>query len=72
MPQLASGELGWALDTQHLYIGNGSTSEGAPSVGNTRILTERDSIFDFTELYSYKPLDNLWGIDSPIGRSLQY
>jgi hypothetical protein len=71
MPQLASGELGWALDTQHLYIGNGSTSEGAPSVGNTRILTERDSIFDFTELYSYKPLDNLWGIDSPIGRSLQ-
>lgn len=43
-PQLASGELGWAIDTQELFIGNGSVSEGAPSAGNTRILTVRDAV----------------------------
>ena len=42
LPQLASGEFGWAIDTQELYIGNGSVSEGAPAVGNTRILTQLD------------------------------
>lgn len=42
LPQLASGELGWAIDTQELYIGNGSVAEGAPFVGNTRILTDKD------------------------------
>jgi hypothetical protein len=41
-PQLASGELAWAVDTQELYIGNGSVAEGAPGVGNTRMLTEHD------------------------------
>ncbi len=40
MPQLASGELAWAVDSQELYIGNGSVGEGAPAVGNTKILTE--------------------------------
>lgn len=42
LPQLASGELAWSLDTQELYIGSGSVSEGSPAVGNTKILTERD------------------------------
>jgi Major tropism determinant N-terminal domain len=42
LPQLASAELGWAVDTQQLYIGNGTLAEGAPEVGNTRILTEND------------------------------
>ena len=42
IPQLASGEMAWALDTQQLYIGNGSVAEGAPAVGNTKILTEKD------------------------------
>lgn len=42
LPQLASGELAWSLDTQELFIGNGSVSEGSPAVGNTKILTERD------------------------------
>jgi len=37
LPQLASGELGWAIDSQELYIGNGAVSEGAPAVGNTNI-----------------------------------
>lgn len=41
-PQLASGELGWAIDTQELYIGNGSVTEGSPAVGNTKIITEKD------------------------------
>ena len=41
-PQLASGEMGWAVDTQELYIGNGSVAEGAPAVGNTKILTENN------------------------------
>lgn len=42
LPQLASGEIGWAIDTQELYIGNGAVSDGAPYVGNTRILTQHD------------------------------
>lgn len=41
-PQLASGEMGWAIDTQELYIGNGSVAEGSPAVGNTKILTQND------------------------------
>lgn len=42
LPQLASGELAWAIDTQELYIGNGAVSEGAPAVGNTKVLTQND------------------------------
>jgi len=52
-PQLASGELGWAIDTQELYIGNGAVSEGAPAVGNTKILTEHDDIFNYVKSYEY-------------------
>lgn len=39
LPQLASAELGWSVDTQQLYIGNGTLEEGAPEIGNTEILT---------------------------------
>ena len=35
LPQLASAELGWSVDTQQLYIGNGTLEEGAPEIGNT-------------------------------------
>lgn len=42
LPQLASGEIAWAIDTQQIFIGNGAVSEGAPAVGNTRLLTEYD------------------------------
>ena len=42
IPQLASGEMAWAIDTQELWIGNGSVAEGAPAVGNTKILTNND------------------------------
>ena len=54
VPQLASGELGWAIDTQEFYIGNGSVSEGAPAVGNTKILTEHDNIIALAGTYTYK------------------
>lgn len=54
MPQLASGELAWAIDTQELYIGNGSVGEGAPAVGNTKILTNKDSLLSIAGDYQYK------------------
>jgi len=54
LPQLASGEFGWAVDTQELYIGNGSTSEGAPAVGNTEILTVNSNILNLAEQYVYR------------------
>ena len=48
LPQLASGELGWSVDTRKLYIGNGTLNEGAPEVGNTEILTEYSNIPNYT------------------------
>lgn len=39
LPQLSAGELGWAVDTQQLFIGNGTFEEGAASEGNTEIVT---------------------------------
>jgi len=54
IPQLASAELGWAIDTQKLYIGNGAVSEGAPAVGNTEILTENTNLFDLLNQYEYQ------------------
>jgi len=75
LPQLASGEFGWAIDTQELYIGNGAVSEGAPAVGNTKVITEKDNIFDFATVYEYKREDPaiVTGSDSssPVSRSLQ-
>lgn len=47
LPQLASAELGWSIDTRRLYIGNGTLEEGAPTLGVTEILTEY-SILNFT------------------------
>ena len=54
LPQLAGGEFGWAVDTQQLFIGNGSVGEGAPFVGNTEVLTERTNIFDLLGAYTYR------------------
>lgn len=39
LPQLASGEIGWAIDQQRLWIGSGSVEEGAPAVENVEVLT---------------------------------
>lgn len=61
IPQLASGEIAWAIDTQELYIGNGSVAEGAPTVGNTKIITQKDLENEnaFLDLltYAYKSTD---------------
>lgn len=58
LPVLASGEMAWCLDTQELFVGSGAVSEGAPAVGNVKILTEADSIslLDIME-YTYKAGD---------------
>jgi hypothetical protein len=75
LPQLASGELGWAVDTQELYVGNGSVAEGAPYVGNTKIITEHDNIFDLVGQYIYRRTDPIiqtgFSYTTPVARSLQ-
>jgi hypothetical protein len=43
LPQFAAGELGWVIDEQRLFIGNGTVADGAPAVGNTEIVTAGSS-----------------------------
>lgn len=69
IPQLSGGEFAWAVDTQELFIGNGSVTEGAPLVGNTKILTEYDNILDLTRGYRFA--SNNSSITRSISRSLQ-
>ena len=57
VPQLSSAEFAWAVDTQELFIGNGSVAEGAPYVGNTKILTEHDNILDLAAGYRFASTD---------------
>ena len=73
LPQLASGEIGWAIDTQEVYIGNGAVSEGAPAVGNTKILTEADDLLDLAGQYAYKRGEIQTGVAlaSPVERTVQ-
>jgi hypothetical protein len=79
VPQLASGELAWSVDTQNLYIGNGSVAEGAPAVGNTKILTELDLSVNGNVLnliqYVYKANDTTIqtgpNANTPVVRSIQ-
>jgi len=58
LPQLASGEIGWAIDQQRLWIGSGSIDEGAPAVSNVEILTTQgllDILDNFTATnYTYR------------------
>ena len=75
LPQLASGEIGWAIDTRELYIGNGAVSEGAPAVGNTKVLTQYDDLFSLADTYVYNSDDayTITGADSAnaVKRTLQ-
>jgi hypothetical protein len=74
LPQLASGELGWAVDSQELFIGNGAVSEGAPYVGNTKLLSEHDNLFEFADTYQYKSGTNIQtgnSANEPVLRTLQ-
>lgn len=54
LPQLASAELGWSIDTRQLYIGNGTISEGAPTEGITEILTQYSDILNIGNQYIFK------------------
>ena len=77
LPQLASAEMGWSLDSQRLYIGNGTIAEGAPKLGVTEILTEKSDILALVNFYTFKNLASgtqvVTGVDSahPIVRTLQ-
>tara|TARA_B110000285_G_scaffold142351_1_gene159130 strand:- start:272 stop:1867 length:1596 start_codon:yes stop_codon:yes gene_type:complete len=75
LPQLASGEFGWSVDSQELYLGNGAVAEGAPYVGNTKLLSEHDNLFAFADTYSYKSTEGYVqsgpSVNSPILRTLQ-
>ena len=72
LPQLASAELGWAVDSQQLYIGNGTLSEGAPAVGNTRILTENDLPFANNTVIVAPTLTNNTSANANIGGNLLF
>ena len=76
LPQLAAGELGWVVDEQRLYIGNGTVADGAPAVGNTEIVTSNSTAFSTAVTYTYKgylgsstPI--LTGATTDITRTLQ-
>ena len=67
IPQLSSAEFAWAVDSQELYIGNGSVAEGAPYVGNTKILTEHDNILDLAASYQFASNDTSITLSVPRG-----
>lgn len=69
IPQLSSAEMAWAIDTQELFIGNGSVAEGAPYVGNTKILTEHDNLLELISGYRFGNDD--FNIINSVTRSLQ-
>jgi hypothetical protein len=57
LPQLAAAELGWAMNSRRLFIGNGLIVDGAPETGNTEILTEYSQVLDLANQYTYKNED---------------
>lgn len=76
LPQLSSAELGWAVDEQKLFIGNGSLAEGAPFLGNTEILTEHSDLLGTAAPYTFQGNSILQTADtkadgSDVTRSLQ-
>ena len=77
LPQLASAEMGWSVDSRRLFIGNGLLAEGAPIEGVTEVLTERSDIMSFLTTYTFKGLSAgyqvVTGPDTlhPVVRSLQ-
>lgn len=71
IPQLSSAEFAWAIDTQELFIGNGSITEGAPYVGNTKVLTEHDNILDLISGYRFgNDLAVVNSIERPLQKKL--
>jgi hypothetical protein len=78
LPQLASAEMGWSIDKQRLFIGNGTLTEGAPTEGVTEILTTGAPILSLAGTYTYNGDESgftiVTGVDSahPIKRTLQH
>ena len=74
LPQLAVGELGLAVDTRRVYIGNGGND--APKIENIEILTSQSNLIDSAESYTYEGAaagySAITGItaNSPITRTL--
>ncbi len=68
LPQLAAGELGWVVDEQRLFIGNGTVADGAPAVGNTEIVTSGSSAFTTALSHTYK---GYLGESTPVGTAQQ-
>ncbi len=68
LPQLAAGELGWVIDEQRLFIGNGTVSDGAPAVGNTEIVTDGSSAFTSALSHTFK---GYLGDSTPVTTSTQ-
>lgn len=76
IPQLASGELAWAIDTQELWIGSGSVGEGAPAVDNIKVLTEADAgtlldLMDYTYTGDTAPIQTGADANFPVVRTVQ-
>lgn len=77
LPQLASGEFGWAINTRQLFIGNGTAEEGAPEIGNTEILTKYSNVMEFLTTYTYKGAAGGYTVvtgpdaNSPVVRTIQ-
>lgn len=77
LPQLASGEMGWSIDSRKLYIGNGTLVEGAPEIGNTEILTANSDVLSAIASYTFKGTESGYTsrtgatATTPITRTLQ-
>lgn len=75
LPQLAVGELGLAVDTRRVYIGNGGTD--APQTENLELLTNQSNLLDSADSYTYKGAaagyNATTGVNasSPIERTIQ-
>ena len=51
LPQLAVGEIGLAVDTRRIFIGNGGTD--APQIENIELLTAQSNLLDSADSYTY-------------------
>ena len=79
LPQpLAPAELGWAVDTRQLYIGQGTLAEGSPDEhNNIEILTEYSDILATQTAYTYQGAAAGYSaqtgttVGSPVSQSLQ-
>ena len=77
LPQLASAEMGWSIDTRQLFIGNGTLAEDAPTEGITEILTVHSDFLSFITSYVFKGTESGYtsqtGVDTshPTTRNIQ-